>query len=240
MVRSAVVPPVSALFLYGSLARGDALESSDIDILQVSPAHRSPYSQGRVNVTCYTRGQLTRLAESGSLFVRHLVSEAIPLDDPTDLLGALRSAYVAPADYGRVYSAVVGAVPIVAIGEQVYRQTARHYAATAGYLLRTYVYARAFERGATSFSMQHISEVIGDSRPRERILALRLKQDYAHFRDVVDLLFEIAGTAPFYRQESLEAFVVNSYGSCELAVILGLRILARGDLFNYVFEQTLE
>lgn len=94
------------------------------------------------------------------------------------------------------------------------------------------------ESGACSFSMQHVSDVIGDDRPRQRIGDLRLNGQYPQFRAVVDLLLELTEVAMFYRTESLEAFVVNAYGSYDLAVILGLRILARGNLLTYNFTRT--
>jgi hypothetical protein len=239
-IREAVVPPFLALFLYGSYARGDEGQLSDIDILQLVPTHTAPYSRGKINVTCYTPDQLTRLAKNGSLFVRHLISEAIALEDPTNFLKTLRSTYVAPGDYKHVCADVTSALPLVAIPEAAYRNNWCHYAATGAYLLRTYVYAKAFSLGATSFSMQHITDVIGDWRPRQRLVDLRLHQDYDRFRDVVAFLFEVTNTPPFCRYESLEAFVVNSYGSCELAVILGLRILARGSLLTYAWDQSIE
>src|SRR6516225_10395691 len=87
-VVEVIRPPFTALFLYGSHARGDAEETSDVDVLQVTPSHTAPYTVGRVNVTCYTLEQLLRLARHGSLFARHLVEEALPLADPQDVLGA--------------------------------------------------------------------------------------------------------------------------------------------------------
>jgi hypothetical protein len=89
--------------------------------------------------------------------------------------------------------------------------------------------------GAKSFSMSHVTDVVNDERPRSRLLDMKLHQGYSEFRRVVDLLFELTATPPFYREEPLEVFVANSYGSCDLAVILGLRVLARGDLLTYVF-----
>jgi hypothetical protein len=234
LTRASVVPPSLGLFLYGSYARGDSDGASDIDIVQLSPTHTAPYSKGRVNITCYTRGELVRLAESGSLFARHLVTEAIPLDDPGQFLSTLRTAYVAPRDYGQVVREVIGSIPIVAVGEREFEMNGRHYSATASYLLRSHVYAKAFELGARSFSMRHVAEVVSDERPRDRLRDLKLRQGYSEFRCVVDLLFELTATPPFRREESLEAFVVNSYGSCDLAVILGLRVLARGNPLTYV------
>ena len=235
LVQSSVVPPFSALFLYGSYARGDHDATSDIDVIQVTASHSAPYSKGKINFTCYTPDQLIQLARRGSLFARHLVSEAKSLDDPGGFLSALRAAYVAPRDYACVFREVVGAIPVVAIREHEFEEERRHYSATAGYLLRTYVYAKAFEMGAKSFSMSHVTDVVNDERPRSRLLDMKLHQGYSEFRRVVDLLFELTATPPFYREEPLEVFVANSYGSCDLAVILGLRVLARGDLLTYVF-----
>lgn len=237
LVRDAIVSPSLALLLYGSYARGDFEQSSDIDILQVTATHTAPYSIGNINVTCYTPGQLTGLARNGSLFARHLVSEALPIDDPTGFLDSLRSKYVAPKDYRSVFYEISGAVPIVAITNDIFEESPRHYSATASYLLRTYVYAKAVELGARSFSMQHVGDLIGDHRPRQRLIDLKLNHRYSQFYGVVNLLFEFTGLVPFDRKESLQAFVANSHGSFELAVILGLRVLARGNLLTYVFIQ---
>lgn len=233
VVIPAIVPPFSALLLYGSCARGDQDPSSDIDILQVTPAHSAPYARGKLNITCYTAGQLTTLARSGSLFVRHLVLEAVPLIDPDNILGTLQAEYVEPRSYQAVFKEVVGALPIVAIAENAFNENPCHYSSTAAYLLRTYVYAKAFDLGSGSFSMRHVANMTGDVRPLKLLRDLRLHKTYACFRRVVDLTFELTQITPFCREESLEAFVVNSYGNCDLAVILGLRTLARGELLTY-------
>jgi hypothetical protein len=124
---------------------------------------------------------------------------------------------------------------LVAIPSEVFENNSHYYAVTAGYLLRTYVYARAFELGSQTFSMIEVARVLGDNRPRERIAALRDSESYVNFWQTVDLLFEFENQPLVLRQESLEAFIVNAYGTCELAVVLGLRILARGDLISYAF-----
>jgi hypothetical protein len=177
------------------------------------------------------------LARHGSLFARHIVSEALPIVDPTGFLEALKSAYVAPDSYAHLYGEIVGSLPLVSISQGVFEGNARHYAATASYLLRTLMYAKAIELGAKSFSIREVVSEIGDRRPIEALGALKNCPTYHYFQEVVDLLFTLLGVARQERKESLEAFVVNSYGVCELAVVLGLRILARGDLLTYVFVE---
>lgn len=235
VVRDAVTGPSIAVLLYGSYARGDQSELSDIDILQVTPTRRRSYSNGQINVTCYTAEQLMTLASSGSMFARHVVSEAVPLIDPDRFFDSMKTAYVPAKSYDDIQQEVLCAIPIVAIPIELFNENAHHYAATAGYLLRTYTYVRAFTLGETTFSMRRIANRIGDSRIREELQNLRMHETYDYFRRVVDLLFELTNTKPFQRTESLEAFLVNSYGRCELATILGLRILARGDLLSYAF-----
>jgi hypothetical protein len=74
-----------AVWLYGSLARGDANTSSDADILLVSddgevPAHvRERYRGRRISISRYNWCELARMASYGSLFLVHLKIEGIPL-----------------------------------------------------------------------------------------------------------------------------------------------------------------
>ena len=233
LIEPHIVPPFSALLLYGSYARQEEDESSDIDILQLTSVHTASYSHGRINFTCYTPEQLITLARNGALFARHLALEAVAIFDPSSFLETLRSAYVAPRSYVTVYTEAKQAIPLVAIHEEEFEQRTNQYCSTASYLLRTYVYAKAFESGARSFSMRHVAELTGDSRPRQVLSTMRERKTYAAFRSVVDLLFDVTNTDFFRREESLEVLVFNMFGVCELAVILGLRILAGGQLITY-------
>ena len=167
------------------------------------------------------------------MFARHLALESVALFDPEAFLPRLASAYTPPKSYADIYKAAIQAIPLVAVDELEFGNRPRQYSSTASYLLRTYVYARAFESGAQSFSMQHVANLTGDNRPGRVISELRERSTYGAFRTVLDLLLEVTNTPSFVRDESLEAFVLNMFGVCDLAVILGLRILADGELITY-------
>ena len=232
-VRPLAAPPYLALLLYGSYARGEQDESSDLDILQLTTVHTRSYSHGKVNFTCYTSEQLFTLARQGALFARHLAFEGAVLFDPGHFLERLRSAYVPQSNYAQIYREVMDAIPLVAINEAAFNEHPLQYCSTASYLLRTLVYARAFERGAETFSMKRIAGLTGDDRPRKRLIELREHKVYNSFKSVVEMLFELTKTPAFVRAESLEALVANMFGVSDLCVILGLRILAGGELISY-------
>jgi predicted nucleotidyltransferase len=232
-VLEVIEPPFRALLLYGSHARGDARETSDIDILQVTPTHTAPYTVGRVNVTCYTLEQLLRLARRGGLFARHLVDEALPLDDPQDMLGTLKSAYVRPFGYQGVKSEVRGCAPLLDVADSEFRENAEGLSSLVSYLIRTYLYATAFDHGARSFAMGHILELVGQPRVTSALVNVRSHRSLHAFAAARTLFEELTGTTCQRMEGSLEAFIVNASAHNELAMILGLRLLARGRPFTY-------
>jgi hypothetical protein len=225
--------PFRALFLYGSHARGDAQEASDVDILQVTPTHTAPYAVGRVNVTCYTLEQLLRLARQGALFARHVAAEALPLSDPHDLLGALRSAYVSPSDYRGVKREVCGCAPLLDVTELQFSENAQGLSSLVSYLIRTYLYATAFDQGAKSFAMGPVLDLLGQQHASVILSNLRLHRSVSAFAEARALFEDLTETTCQREEGSLEAFIVNASAHNELAMILGLRLLARGRPFTY-------
>lgn len=90
--------PAFATWLYGSHARGDADELSDVDMLVVSESVDDPidvsdlYPARGASVTRYSWAELEGMVESGSLFLLHLVSEGRPLSEAPTVKGRLAAA----------------------------------------------------------------------------------------------------------------------------------------------------
>jgi hypothetical protein len=226
-------PPFTALFLYGSHARGDAEESSDIDVLQVTPTHTGPYAVGKINVTCYTSDQLLRLARRGSLFARHLVEEALPLVDPEGILADLKTTYVCPLNYLELKNEICGCAPLLDVSDSQFSENAEGLSSLVSYLIRTHLYASAFERGAHSFAMGNILDFLSQHQARVVLSNVKYQRSFSNFAIARTLFVELTGTNCERTEASAEAFIVNASAHNELAMILGLRLLAKGRPFTY-------
>jgi predicted nucleotidyltransferase len=93
---------ISAIFLFGSRARGDHERGSDTDLLLVTaedaPRHNTI---GNLSTFLYPRKKLEADAASGDLFVCHLVREAKAVHDPLNQLQELRGQFRLRRSYAR-------------------------------------------------------------------------------------------------------------------------------------------
>lgn len=92
---------ISLLVLFGSRARGDAVDSSDTDLLLATdePGIRH-VSDGNLSLSFYCDAELKERAARGDLFVCHVVREGRLLAGSTVLFDEIRSAFRLRSDYG--------------------------------------------------------------------------------------------------------------------------------------------
>jgi len=94
------MPSVIGIALFGSRARGDHSESSDVDLLLwTSDGPPQHFKQGTFSLSIYPQPELLERAAAGDLFASHLAHEAVAIWDPRGLLGQLRAAFRAKPSY---------------------------------------------------------------------------------------------------------------------------------------------
>jgi hypothetical protein len=108
------------------------------------------------------------------------------------------------------------------------------------YLIRTYLYATAFDQGARSFAMGHVLDLLGQHRARITLSNVRSQRNFPAFAAARTLFEELTGATCQRMEGSVEAFIVNASAHNDLAMILGLRLLARGRPFTYDALQDVE
>lgn len=218
---------VSAWWLFGSHARGDAQDDSDVDLLHVSPTPMLPYHNGAAQVTVYTESQLRRMASVGSLFVYHLVSEAKVGEDETGLLEDLRTTFRRPRNYNSLRSEVWSASVLLDASEDEFGRSVTSYASTARYLLRSYVYSILADRGDLSFSWREAASRLPDRRlldfPREAG-----RWTFHDFVRVREILWGYCGAKARRGESSLESILPALSLRASLGTVLALRILTEG------------
>ncbi|MFF9561982.1 nucleotidyltransferase domain-containing protein [Leifsonia sp. NPDC014704] len=219
-----------ALMLYGSYARGTQQFDSDVDLLEIVAESPAPYSRGTVNVTQYTPAHLHEMAQRGSLFVLHLLTDGIFILDESGVLDRALRAYRQPASYQPVWnqlSVVAGAVNLAAPDVEQYQHGLCRLAL---YTLRTAVYLKSIESGTPCFDADLAAENL-DIAGLAQALKMRRQSEFS-FQDLEILarLLDRVLPAPIRRENrSTLSYAVANSASKDLAALFAT-VLGPGDI----------
>jgi predicted nucleotidyltransferase len=223
----AIEHPFLAAMLYGSVARGDDREGSDIDVLALTRRPFPPRQQGRLSITSYTPVQLVSLARAGSLFVLHLRMEGRILHDPEAALARVLDTYRPPASYAPLHDALRKASAILDTTDEAFARNPEGYCRVALFLLRTEVYARCAERGTPAFAMDMAARRIEDPTIAAAFSGRAARMsDHGFFREVRALVSRYLDTPIHNPHGTLEALAVSTSERAPLASVLAMRVLS--------------
>lgn len=209
------LPPVpetvSAIVLYGSRARGDAVEGSDLDLLALVPTLQPTISAGAVSLSFYTSAQLE--SGVGTLFGAHLKRDGEVLFDHDGCLTAALSR-MGQVDTTRLFRRALHLSQLFTTPERDLPKYLSGLLRQARYLLRSSLYAQAIASGAPCFSVREIA-VRHDDPDLARLLASRQQGDPAleDYFACLSRLRDLLGEFPVSLHGSLEAALVNEWGS---------------------------
>jgi hypothetical protein len=169
------------IWLYGSMARGDTDDSSDVDLLvigedEVDFASLDLPARDRLSISRYSWQEIEHMAGYGSLFLHHLKREGKPLLERDD--ARLQALLASLGGYSRAeielacFTRVVDDVEYALDGDHsaqfemsVLGTAARHAAILGCYLMETPDFGRdsAFETllPKLGYGAEFVSEVIG-------------------------------------------------------------------------------
>lgn len=222
------------VLLYGSFARGEPTEYSDVDLLVLTRHRVVPPRDERLSMHAYSPRELADAA--GTLFAYHLRRDGIALQGSAALAGALDGAVTpdAPALLARLRQ--LGAV--LGVSAEHSAQQVSGLVRVAKYLLRSALYATAIVAGQPSFSVAELARRAGEPRlagllsshpgvgpaPSDEVL-----------RELRERLVALVGSTPDPPGASLEAVAVNAWDDDR--DLARLAVLALGDEVQVPYDQ---
>ena len=118
---------IEGVFLYGSFARGEQMEKSDVDILVISDKKINLKKSGRFDVLTKTKQEfIEEMKKDPCLFLRQIVSEAKPIFNES-LLRELRQVEIKP-DFEEFFGSTLSAFRNIKELLEVDRKRGKKYA----------------------------------------------------------------------------------------------------------------
>jgi len=207
-----VVPEtVSAMVVYGSRSRGDAVEGSDLDLLALVKTQQPTISIGAVSLSFYTPAQLD--SGVGTLFGAHLKRDGKVLFDYDGRLTAALSR-MGQVDTTRLFRRALAMSQLFTVPDRDLPKYLSGLLREARYLLRSSLYAQAIADGKPCFSVRELAVRHHDA-DLARLLASRQAGEPAlkDYLACLSLLHNLLGEFPANLHGSLEAALVNEWGS---------------------------
>lgn len=222
-----------AIMLFGSQARGDGGDLSDTDVLQLSQTSGKSYRAGRFTVSVYTPASLEIAADAGSLFVLHLITDGIILDDHFGILSRCLGRYSRP-NYEKFFDELRVAANLLNISEGFYREHWQQCNSLALFLLRSALYARTAARDHPLFSIPVIAEVENDDRILDAYnLKYYMAPHLSWYWQCANLALEYIGARFTMKPDSVAELIMSVAGRSDLITSLGLRLIGLADGSGY-------
>lgn len=222
-----------ALMLYGSVARGTSDNGSDVDVLEVVSRRARSYKVNEANVTQYTPAHLHAMAQQGSLFILHLVTDGIVLSDHNGVLATALDAYVSPVNYDPVWGQLAVVSGVTDTSASNIEAHVESLCRLGIYILRTAVYIRAIEYGAPTFDVDLASACLGEPGLQQALL-LRRREQFS-LKDLIEIRRLIMRVIPGSQSNtfgSVEGYAIANSTRPDLASLFSV-ILGGAQSINY-------
>ncbi len=224
----------NGILVYGSRARGDSIQTSDLDLLALLANPRGSRIDGHVTLSVYTPAQL--VSASGTLFGMHLSRDSKIIHDTHHILASILQSFRNP-DPEILLSRVRHYSALLDVSETDRTVYLTGIVRLARYLLRTAIYALALKGKSPCFSVRELAD-----RFSEPELVYLLSSDPAihgpsseeQLAAIISRLVRVIGGIEPNPHGSLHALIVNEWDSDRKRATLATLAMASPDAqFDY-------
>lgn len=177
---------ISAFVLYGSCARGDSNQSSDVDLFAITAdGDYQMIVKNKVNLAMYPKALALEMAINGELFMLHLVKEGQSLIDQEGDFQLLKDSFIYKNSYEKeiTNSAELGWA-IRYLGPSVRNQALVNQ--RIAWCVRTILIAKAAEEKQAIFS----AESLGNFANEENVINLIKNKNFNTYQPKIFPIFE--------------------------------------------------
>lgn len=232
------IKKTDTLVLFGSYARNEIREDSDIDLLAITKYKKSKnkLSYDKYNLNFYSFDYLIKLANEGSLFIRHLISESILITGEKDIVERLAYHYSTSSSHSLKLKQLIFSAKFLDVDMDTYKNYPKKFNQLAFFILRTLIYTITHELGYNSFSLIEISRYLN----KPEILELHnLKhnkgEETLFFLKCYHLIEKLTENKIQNEYLTYDALLLESQNVGELPFWLGLRLYS-DTTTSYIYD----
>lgn len=228
----------ATIILFGSVARGDTRDESDIDIAIVSDDILRPFKtdfEKRINISVYTKKKILKMAVQKSIFVKHLIHEGVVIYGNNHFLKELNKQYVKGHPSKRFYKSLVFSLKFLDLDKKEYLESWQNYNRLILYLYRTFLYLKCDELSINLFSIPLIAKKLEDPQINELYnLKYDTQPNFEKFNSIKARLESMTQTKIINEFQTFDALLVNATRFGKLPEWLGIKLKTNdGDVFLY-------
>lgn len=215
-----------SIIIFGSYARNDYNEDSDIDMLLIHPEYHPAIQIGKLSVSIYSTNKLIEFARNGSLFILHLIKEGKVLEGH-DILETLENEFKMP-NFKNLENELLESCKLLLVSEEEFENYSVNIIGVQKFILRSIVYMRGIERGAETFNIMKVLAIL-DLEKIGYIFDRKFQKNmnYHQFQEInviLEKLLKIRFEKNIY---SIEATILNNYPKMNLLHSLGMSIIKK-------------
>lgn len=216
----------SHIILFGSYSRGDYNIESDIDILEITKDEHKPYSINNINYSTYTLNQLRKMANSGNLFVLHIILEGKVLKGDPKIIEFLKIEFNKPTTYQKFRDEIIFTSQLLDVNENTFLNNRKGYYGLLCYLFRSFLYSIMADANQIKYSINGVSEFFIDNKIID-IFNIKHKQiiSFSNYENSKTVFENYAKTRFVNKFEDANTLIKNFRDNSSFASSLGFHFL---------------